>query len=439
MVTPEEAYALIEKWLPYDGYDLILDLKKSKGQWLYDSRHKRKILDFFGFFASSPLGMNHPKMFEQDFLKRLKYASVNKVTNGDTYTVEMAEFVEAMASISPSSMKHMFFVEGGALAVENALKTAFDWKVRKNMSNGATEERGSKVIHLKEAFHGRTGYTLSMTNTSDPNKIKYYPKFDWPRVTNPKITFPLNDENLKKVKELEQKSLDEIQEAIYKYGNDIAAFIMEPIQAEGGDNHFREEYFKAVREITAKNDILFIVDEVQSGMGITGKWWAYQHFDFEPDIITFAKKSQCCGILANGKIDDVEDNVFHVPSRINSTWNGNITDMVRSTQMIKIMKEENLLENAEKSGRYLLKRLEELQSAYPLIFSNARGRGVMCAIDLKDKQMRDKYISELFKKKLLLLKCGERSVRFRPPLIVGKEEIDMAFEIMIKVATKMRP
>ena len=438
MLTPEEASTLIAKWLPYDGYDLILDLKKSKGQWLYDSKHKRKILDFFGFFASSPLGMNHPKMFEPDFLKKLKYASINKVTNGDTYTVEMAEFVEAMAGIAPSSMKHMFFVEGGALAVENALKTAFDWKVRKNMLNGATEERGSKVIHLKEAFHGRTGYTLSMTNTADPNKTKYFPKFDWPRVTNPKITFPLNDENLRKVKELEDKSLDEIQQAIYKHGNDIAAFIMEPIQAEGGDNHFREEYFKAVREITTKNDILFIVDEVQSGMGITGKWWAYQHFNFEPDIIAFAKKSQCCGILVNDRIDDIKENVFNVPSRINSTWNGNITDMVRSTQMIKIVKEENLVENAKNSGHYLLKRLEELQSAYPLIFSNARGRGLMCALDLKDKQTRDKYIVELFKKKLLLLKCGERSVRFRAPLIVGKEEIDKALDIMTKAASKMK-
>lgn len=432
MLSPDKAASLISKWLPYDGYDIILDLKKSKGMHLYDSRHDRKILDFFGFFASSPLGMNHPKMFESGFLEKLKYASINKVTNGDTYTVEMAEFVEEMASIAPSSMKHMFFVEGGALAVENALKTAFDWKIRKNFANGAKEERGTKVIHMKEAFHGRTGYTLSMTNTQDPNKTKYFPKFDWPRVTNPKITFPLNKENTKKVEELEEKSLDEIQEAIYKYGNDIAAFIMEPIQAEGGDNHFREEYFKAIRKMTSKNEMLFILDEVQSGMGITGKWWAYQHFGVEPDIIAFAKKSQCCGILASERIDDVKENVFHVPSRINSTWNGNITDMVRSTRMIQIVKEEKLVENAAKTGAYLLKRLKELQEDHPDTFSNARGRGVMCAIDLKDTVTRNDYIKKLFKAGLLLLKCGEKSVRFRPPLIVGKKEIDKAIEIMEK-------
>ncbi|MEM3335764.1 MAG: aminotransferase class III-fold pyridoxal phosphate-dependent enzyme, partial [Thermoplasmata archaeon] len=275
MITPKEVHDVLGRRILADGFDMVLDLEKSQGVWIYDSRYDRKFLDFFGFFATSAVGMNHPKMFEPEFLKKVERAAINKPTNSDVYTVEMAEFVDTLSRLAtPSYMKYFFFIEGGALAVENALKTAFDWKVKKNFKKGYKEERGYKVIHLREAFHGRSGYTLSLTNTFDPRKTQYFPKFNWPRITNPKITFPLNKENLKKVEELEKKSIEEMENAIRDNPDEIAAFIMEPIQGEGGDNHFRKEYFKEVERITKKNDIMFIVDEVQSGMGITGKWWA---------------------------------------------------------------------------------------------------------------------------------------------------------------------
>ena len=298
-------------------------------------------------------------------------------------------------------------------------------------SLAAKEEVGGKVIHLKESFHGRSGYTLSLTNTFDPRKTEYYPKFDWPRVTNPKVIFPL-EENIKAVEESEKQSLSEMREAINRYGDDIAAFIMEPIQAEGGDNHFRSEYFKAVREITEKNDILFILDEVQSGMGITGKWWAYQHFGIEPDIIAFSKKMQTGGIMVSAKIDEEKDNVFHMDSRINSTWGGNIADMVRATRIIQVMREDRLVDNSRKVGEYLLKRLKELGSDRPDFFSQARGKGLMCAIDIKDTATRDDYHKKLFKNGLLALKCGSRGIRFRPPLMCTKEDVDDCAEIMNK-------
>ena len=428
MIKPEEVHSILSRHILADGYDFVLDLEKSKGAWLYDSLHNKKLLDFFGFFATSTIGMNHDKMFDESFLKKLQMASINKPTNSDVYTVEMAEFVDALDRIAaPPHMKHYFFIEGGALAVENALKTAIDWKVRKNFLKGYKEEKGQKIMHLKEAFHGRSGYTLSLTNTFDPNKIKYFPKFNWPRITNPKITFPLNEENLKKVKELEDKSLEEAEEFVRKDKDDIAALIIEPIQAEGGDNHFRKEYFQRLRKFTDENEMLLIVDEVQTGMGITGKWWAYQHFDFNPDILVFGKKLQVCGIMVSNRIEDIEEHVFHVPSRINSTWGGNLADMVRATRYLEIIKEDNLIENAEMRGRELLNGIQDLQDRYPEKIYNARGRGLMVAFDLKNTEERDRFIDKLYKEnEMLALKTGEKGIRFRPSLAIEKDEVSEA-------------
>jgi L-lysine 6-transaminase len=426
MITSKDVHEVLSKRILTDGFDMVLDLEKSQGAWIYDSRYDRKFLDFFGFFATSPLGMNHPKFFDKEFLKKLERAAINKPTNSDIYTIEMAEFVDTLSKIAtPEYMKYFFFIDGGALAVENALKTAFDWKVRKNFKKGYKEEKGYKVIHLKEAFHGRSGYTLSLTNTFDPRKTQYFPKFNWPRITNPKITFPLNQENLRKVEELEKKSLQELETAINENPDDVAAFIIEPIQGEGGDNHFRKEYFKEVDKILKNNDIMFIVDEVQSGMGITGKWWAHEHFDIKPDIIAFGKKMQVCGIMVGPKVDEIEDNVFKVSSRINSTWGGNLADMVKAKKILEIIKEEKLIDNAAKMGELFVKGLEELQEKYT-VMNNSRGRGLMDAFDLKDTKTRDKIFDILYKNGLLTLKTGEKGIRFRPPLIVGTTEITEA-------------
>ncbi|MGC8645285.1 MAG: L-lysine 6-transaminase [Thermoplasmata archaeon] len=423
-LNADQVKRIISSHMLADGLPLILDLRRSAGMKLYDLSTGKEFLDFFGFFASNPVGLNHPDMLDPEFIEEMKWAALNKVTNSDIYTPEMAKFVDSFAKIAaPEYMKYYFFIEGGALAVENALKTAFDWKVRKNIKNGVKGEKGTKIVHLREAFHGRSGYTLSLTNTFDPNKTKYFPKFDWPRITNPKLTFPLTDSSRRKVEELEEKSIKEMEDAFRKYGDDIAAFIMEPIQGEGGDNHFRKEYFKRAIEIVHENDALFILDEVQSGMGITGKWWAHQHFDIEPDIVAFGKKSQVCGIMAGSKVDEVEDNVFKVSSRINSTWGGNLADMVRATKYLEIMKKYDLVRNAERMGKIVVEVLNEMYDTFPNLVENPRGRGLMDAIDLKTGKMRDEFYDRLYSKNILVLKASERTIRLRPPLIVGEEDI----------------
>ncbi|MGC8562657.1 MAG: L-lysine 6-transaminase [Thermoplasmata archaeon] len=424
LLDADEIKKMISSHMLADGMPLILDLKRSKGMRMYDMVTKKEFLDFFGFFASNAVGMNHPDMFEKDFLEDLKWAAITKVTNSDIYTPEMARFVDTFAKeTGPEYMKHFFFIDGGALAVENALKTAFDWKVRKNMAEGVKGEKGTKILHLKEAFHGRSGYTMSLTNTFDPRKTMYFPKFDWPRITNPKMTFPITRKSIEDVEKLEEKSIEEMNAAFKKYKNDIAAFIMEPIQGEGGDNHFRKEYFQRAMEVVHENDALFVVDEVQSGMGITGKWWAHQHFGIEPDVLAFGKKAQTCGIMAGKKVDEVEDNVFKVSSRINSTWGGTLSDMVRSTKIIEIMKKYNLLRNAEDMGKIIVEFLEEMNQKFPDVLFNPRGRGLMDAFDFKSDKKRDEFYDRLYSKGVVVLKASEKTIRLRPPLIVNEEDI----------------
>jgi L-lysine 6-transaminase len=340
----------------------------------------------------------------------------------------MAQFVEAMGRYAiPPEMKHMFLIEGGALAVENALKTAFDWKVQKNFEKGHKGEVGSKVIHFREAFHGRTGYTMSLTNTS-PTKVMYFPKFEWPRITNPKITFPLED-HLTEVIAAEEKAKQEIKDAILQHGDDIASLIIEPIQGEGGDNHFRPEFMRFLREITEENDIILIYDEVQTGVGITGKFWAYQHTDIVPDIIAFGKKLQACGILSTDRVNDV-DSVFKVPSRINSTWGGNLTDMVRATRYLQVIEEDGLVENARTVGEYLLGRLDELREKHSGFVTNTRGKGLMAAFDVPDDETRGKVLAKIKENGMLIVGCGERTIRFRPPLNLTEEEVDEGIDIV---------
>ncbi len=432
-VEPKQVLTTIGRHMLVDGFPIVVDLENSQGVRLKDKADGRTYLDFFQFFASLPIGINHPKVTDASIREKIANAAINKPSNSDFYSQQMAEFVEAMDRFAiPEALPHMFLIEGGALAVENALKAAFDWKVQKNYKAGATRDVGQQVIHFREAFHGRSGYTMSLTNT-DPVKIKYYPKFDWPRISNPKVVFPL-DKHMDEVLAAEEKAKREIKEAIQQHGSDIAALIIEPVQGEGGDNHFRPEFMRFLREITEENDIIFIVDEVQAGVGLTGKFWAIEHAGVTPDVIAFGKKLQVCGILASSKFDEV-DSVFKVPSRINSTWGGNLTDMVRATRYLQVIDEDNLVENAREVGGYLQEKLHALRDKYPHKVTNSRGAGLMCAFDLPDAETRKAVLTKAKETGLLIVGCGTRSVRFRPPLNLNRAEVDEGIEILDRALT----
>jgi L-lysine 6-transaminase len=437
-VLPSEVHTVLNRHMLADGFNLVIDLQKSHGSYIYDSRTNRTLLDFFSFFASSALGMNHPKVTTPEFLEKLGHAAVNKPSNSDAYTVEMAEFVETFARIAqPSYLPYAFFIEGGALGNENALKAAFDWKVRKNLAKGYTRELGMQVIHFKNAFHGRTGYTMSLTNT-DPLKVKYFPKFQWPRIHNPILSFPLTDVVLEQVKKEEAMAIDQIKNAIIQNPDDIAALMIEPIQAEGGDNYFRKEFFIDLRTICDESDIMLVFDEVQVGVGITGKMWAHEYF-VKPDMMSFGKKMHVCGFISSTRIDEVPDNVFHVPSRLNSTFGGNLIDMVRAARILEIIDEEHLVENARIVGEYLHKNLLVVEKEFPELVSNVRGLGLFCAMDMDAHQNRERIKEKALEKGLMLIGCSDRIIRFRPPLNLSKAEVDEGVDIIRRCLKEMKP
>jgi L-lysine 6-transaminase len=410
-----------------DGFKIVLDMERSHGAYLHDELTGRDYVDFFTFFASNPLGMNHPKLRDDEaFLERLIDAAVNKVSNSDVYTGHLARFVQTFSRVGiPEALPHAFFVSGGALAVENALKTAFDWKVRKNFRKGYRTERGHKVMHFEQAFHGRSGYTMSLTNT-DPRKVALFPKFDWPRVLNPKANGP---EFMKDVEEREALAIRQAKRHFLDHRDDIACIILEPIQGEGGDNHFRPTFLQQLRTLADENEALLIFDEVQTGVGLTGTFWAYQGLGVTPDIIAFGKKAQVCGILAGRRIEEVEQHVFAQPSRINSTWGGNIVDMVRFDRILEVIEEDGLVANAAEMGDYLLERLHGLAERHHGV-ENPRGRGLMCAFDLATGPIRDMVRKEAFDRGLIILGCGERTIRFRPALTVTRADLDAGLDIL---------
>lgn len=431
-ISARQVHDVLGRNMLADGMDLVLDLERSRGSVLVDARDGRRYLDMFTFFASSALGMNHPALADDEaFRAELAQAAVNKPSNSDIYTVPMARFVEAFARVlGDPALPHLFFVDGGALAVENALKVAFDWKSRHNEAHGIDPALGTRVLHLRGAFHGRSGYTMSLTNT-DPNKVARFPKFDWPRIDAPYVRPGAE------MAELEAESLRQARAAFEAHPHDIACFIAEPIQGEGGDRHIRPEFFAAMRALCDEFDALLIFDEVQTGCGITGTAWAYQQLGVTPDVVAFGKKTQVCGVMAGGRVDEVVDNVFRTSSRINSTWGGNLTDMVRARRILEVIEADDLIADAAAAGRHLLDRLRGLADEFPDRVLHARGRGLMCAFSMPTAADRDELIRRLWDRQVIMLASGADSVRFRPALTVTTAEIDTAVDAVRDVLSAM--
>ncbi len=418
-VTPDRVRAVLSRSILTDGFDFVLDLDRSRGSYLVDARTGDRFLDMFTFFASSALGMNHPALADdEEFRAELAQVAVNKPSNSDVYSVPLARFVDTFRRVlGDPDLPHLFFVDGGALAVENALKVAFDWKSRRNEADGLDPSLGTKVLHLRGAFHGRSGYTLSLTNT-DPIKVARFPKFDWPRIDAPYVRPGVD------IVALEADSLRAAEAAFEANPHDIACFIAEPIQGEGGDRHIRPQFFAAMRELCDEYDALLIFDEVQTGCGITGTAWSYQQLGVTPDVVAFGKKTQVCGVMAGRNVDEVADNVFTVSSRINSTWGGNLVDMVRSRRVLEVIESDDLLHGAAVIGDYLLGRLHTLAAEFAGTVLDPRGRGLMCAFSLPTPAERDELIRRLWNNRVIMLPSGADSVRFRPALTVTREEID---------------
>jgi len=385
----------LSKYIITDGFHVVVDPDRSQGSWIVDAETGREYLDCYSQFASQPLGWNYEPLLKAR--EHLGEAALHKIANSDMYSVDYVEFVEKFAEITPD-FSHYFFIDGGALGVENALKAAFDWKAQKCGIRNQESINNLDVVHFYKAFHGRTGYTLSLTNT-ELNKTKRFPQFNWSTIYD----------------------IDKLDQYMH---HDVAAIIVEPIQGEGGDRHFDPQVFHELRSLADSYDSMLIFDEVQTGLGATGKMWAYEHVGIVPDMMCFGKKTQVCGFCSTDRIDEVKENVFSTSGRINSTWGGNIVDMVRFTYIIDIIKKENLIENAAQVGGYFMNALSQLKG-----LKNVRGKGLMIAFDLATTTERDK-LKSIIQEKMLVLTCGTKSIRLRPALTFSKEEADNACHIL---------
>ncbi len=431
-LAADGVHDLLRRHLLADGYELVLDLERSSGSTLVDARDGAAYLDLFTFFASNALGMNHPSLTRDPvFLTELRTAALHKPSNSDVYSVPMARFVETFARVlGDPGLPHLFFVEGGAPAVENALKVAFDWKSRWNEAHGRDPRLGSQVLHLTDAFHGRSGYTMSLTNT-DPVKVARFPQFAWPRLPSPYLGCGRD------VVRLEQECLGAARAAFGRFPHDIACFVMEPIQGEGGDHHFRPQFLQAMAALCREHDALLVLDEVQTGCGLTGTAWAYQQLGVQPDVVAFGKKTQVCGVMAGGRVDEVRDNVFAVGSRINSTWGGSLVDMVRARRILEVIESDELIARSAALGTDLLELLHGLARRHEQV-TDVRGRGLMCAFSLPSRGLRDAVLSSLrVDEHVLLLGCGTRSVRFRPALTVSTDALGAGVTALDRVLTRL--
>jgi L-lysine 6-transaminase len=430
-VPADQVFPILERNILVDGFHIVIDLERSHGSYIVDALEGKEYLDCYGYFATLPIGHNHPKMQDEGFLRSLTRAALANPANSDIYSREFAAFVKTFRELAvPDEFTHLFFIAGGALAVENAMKAAFDWKAQKNRAKGI-DGGADKILHFRDAFHGRSGYTLSVTNT-DPVKIADFPKFDWPRVSNPAIKFPMDDDA---VVAAEAQAAKEIEAAFEADPHGIAGILIEPIQGEGGDKHFTGQFLQRLREYADEYEALLIFDEVQTGMGVTGKMWAFQHFDVTPDILAFGKKTQVCGIMSTARIDEVPTNVFAVSSRINSTWGGNLVDMVRCARYLQIIHEDGLVENAARVGCAFKRGLEELAAEFPIV-TNVRGRGLMLAFDLPARETRDAIRQGCWDAGLATLPCGDVGIRFRPPLTFSEAEAAKAVAILRDVLAR---
>ena len=412
-----------------DLLDIVVDLDAGHGCWLRDLRDGTEYLDMTMFFSSAPLGHGHPDLRDPAFESALLRAARVRPSNPDFATAEQARFADALQRVvGDPQLPLMFFIDGGALAVENALKVAFDWKTKRN-ARGGVAVRGCRALHLERAFHGRTGYTLSLTNT-DPTKTRDYPVFDWPRIPSPAVEAGPRWDEPNLLPE-ERGALRAAVAALHRYGREVACFVYEPIQGEGGDRHLRPQFLRALQDLCRDNDVLTVADEVQTGGGLTGSAWAHQALGLEPDLVAFGKRLQVGGVLGGRRVLDVPDNAFREGSRISSTWGGSLVDMVRATKILEVVERDDLLANAARTGSALLERLRELADEFPGIVGQPRGRGLMCAVSFHEPSSRDRAIALAREHhRTLFLPSGVDSVRFRPPLTAQVEEVTAAVDAL---------
>jgi L-lysine 6-transaminase len=372
--------------MPKTVFDINIDFKKSKGSYVFDKKTNKYFLDLFSMFSSLPLGYNH-QIFDTTFDQKIKYISHLRMSNNLFQSTEFENFEKKFLKISFHNNLH--FCSTGALAVESALKCAYEYK----------KDPEAIVLGVKNSFHGINswGFVTDSEISSVKNRVLNYPKNNW-----------------------ELHSLDLLIEELEKNTKNICSVIIEPIQCTSGDVYLDTVKLRNIQKLCNKNDICFIIDEIQTGFGVTGEMWYSQMIGLNPDVIVFGKKSQICGIMTNDKYSEA---ILSKYRKLEVTFDGDLIDAVRAEYIIDAIEKYSLLDNVKKKSDILHNELSGL-------FDNYRSIGHLIAFDFKSKQARDAFVNDAYFSGLLVNPTNDRSIRIRPNLAFSNNELD---ELLVKI------
>uniref|UniRef100_A0A667ZXB8 4-aminobutyrate aminotransferase, mitochondrial n=1 Tax=Myripristis murdjan TaxID=586833 RepID=A0A667ZXB8_9TELE len=422
--------------------NFFCDYEESRGNYLVDVDGNR-MLDVYTQIASIPIGYNHPALTKVMADPKNLGTLVNRPALGMLPPRKLPETLfDSLISVAPKGFSRVQTMACGSCSNENAYKSIFIWyrnKQRGTSKPTPEEERTSllnqvpgcpdlTLLSFMGGFHGRTLGCLATTHTKAIQKLDV-PSFNWPIAPYPKLKYPLDQFERENAQE-EARCLEEVEDLIEKWakmGRPVAGIVIEPIQAEGGDNHASFDFYRKLRGIAKKHGCAFLVDEVQTGGGSTGKFWAHEHWglDDPADIVSFSKKMLTGGYYYKDHFQAGE------PFRIFNTWLGDHTKNIFLAEVIKVIRTENLLEEVKRSGKVMLQGLYDLQAKYPHLLSNARGIGTFCAIDLRDEATRN-----VIPDKVLACQCF--SIRFRPALVFKERHAHLFLDIFNDAIAELR-
>jgi 4-aminobutyrate aminotransferase/(S)-3-amino-2-methylpropionate transaminase len=426
------------RWQDSRTVHFYQDPDKSVGNYAVDV-DGNVLLDVYGHIACSAIGYNHPDLRAAHREGRFDWAMGYRPALGVAPPPQWVDLVERVfARIAPAGLTRVLTTNSGAEAVENALKAAFAWKARRRRGGRrwnaddlreamCNRQRGIgalKVLSFDGSFHGRTLGALSATRSKPIHKLDF-PAFDWPVVPFPANRFPLS-EHAQANQAAEARALEQVEDVLIREAGAVAALIVEPIQGEGGDRHASAAFFRELRALCGRYEVAFVVDEVQTGIGATGRLWAHERWELPepPDVVTWSKKAQLGGLHLRPELMPEES------YRLFGTFLGDPLRAAQFEVILEVIERDRLIDRVRSVGDHLVGGLTEIAHRNARL-SGARGLGTFAAIDAPDADTRDRILDVLRQNGVECGGSGDRSIRFRPALIFGRRHAE---ELLDKLA-----